>query len=322
MSRRALLVGIDRYEKVFSLAGCVADATRMAERLHCNEDGSRNFDCRLLTSDGPDCITRTRLRREWQQLFHNFTGDLLFYFSGHGASTDIGAYLVVQDGTLDDPGISMNDLLLLANRSRAREVTLIIDCCFSGNIGDPAFLQIGSLVNQAQLREGVTILAASGANEYSKELNGHGVFTSLALDALEGGAADTRGEVSAASLYAYVERALGAWDQRPIYKSYAGILSPLRRCRPHVPDDILREISTLFVKPDSKYRMNESYEITSERKDKKNVEIFKKFKLYRDAHLLRTLGGEDLYYTAKRSKCVVLTPLGRFYWHLSKQDRF
>jgi hypothetical protein len=322
MSRRALLVDIDRYENVLSLTGCVADATRMAGLLQRNEDGSRNFDCRLLTSDGPDRITRTRLRQEWQQLFHNFTGDILFYFSGHGSPTEIGAYLVVQDGTLDDPGISMNDLLLLANRSRAREVTLILDCCFSGNIGDPAFFQVGSVVNQSQLREGVTILAASGANEYSKELNGHGVFTSLVLDALEGGASDTRGEVSAASVYAYVERALGSWDQRPVYKSYAGALSPLRRCRSHVPDEVLREICVLFNEPDSKYRMDPSYEITSENKNKKNVELFRKFKMCRDAHLLRTLGGEDLYYTAMKSNCVELTHLGKFYWHLGKQGRF
>jgi len=322
MSRRALLVGIDRYENVFPLTGCVSDATRMARLLHRNEDGSRNFDCRVLTSDGNERITRTQLRQEWRQLFHNFTGDLLFYFSGHGAPTEIGAYLVVQDGTLDDPGISMNDLLLLANRSKAREVTLILDCCFSGDIGDPAFLQVGNVVNQSHLREGVTILAASGSNEYSKELNGQGVFTRLVLDALEGGAADTRGEVSAASVYAYVDRALGSWDQRPVYKSYADALTPLRRCKPQVPDEVLREMCIFFDKPDSEYRLNPSYEITSKRKSKKNVEIFGRFKLYRDAHLLRTLNGEDLYHTAMGSKCVVLTPLGRFYWHLGKQGRF
>ena len=46
-----------------------------------------------------------------------------------------------------------------------------------------------------------------------------GIFTNLVLAALEGGAADLRGHVTPGSIYAYVDQALGAWDQRPIFKT-------------------------------------------------------------------------------------------------------
>ena len=43
--------------------------------------------------------------------------------------------------------------------------------------------------------------------------------------------------VSAAAIYAYVEEALGPWDQRPIYKSNATNLSPFRHCKPDLSDE-------------------------------------------------------------------------------------
>jgi uncharacterized caspase-like protein len=65
-------------------------------------------------------------------------------------------------------------------------VLLILDCCFSGSIGNPPNLQ-GEIENQALLREGVTILAASRPAQVSMEVGGHGVFTKLVMGALRGG---------------------------------------------------------------------------------------------------------------------------------------
>ena len=116
--------------------GCVLDATEMNEILARNSDDTPNFACRLLTSPGPNPITRGFLRQQWRELFQDFLGDLLFYFSGHGSPSDVGGYLVTQDGTPDDPGLPMNDLLTMANNSKASTVLLILDCCFSGSLGN------------------------------------------------------------------------------------------------------------------------------------------------------------------------------------------
>lgn len=324
MSKRSLIIGIDTYDSdnVSCLKGCVNDALEMQTVLERHENGNPNYDCRVLTSPGRHSITRKLLREQWSELFDSFNGDILFYFSGHGTPTDVGGFLVTQDGEPGDPGIAMNDLLTLANKSRANSVLIILDCCFSGNIGNPANLQgNGNIENQAQLREGVTILAASRPDQTAAEIGGQGVFTNLILGALRGGAADVRGLVSAASIYAYVEQALGAWDQRPIYKSHADRLPPVRLCKPDVSDQLLRELPTLFDDAESEFPMNPSFEHTEPSAINENIKIFDKFKLLRNARLLTTYNDKDLYYISLHSEAVRLTPLGQFYWHLAKAGR-
>lgn len=51
------------------------------------------------------------------------------------------------------------------------------------------------------------------------EINGHGVFTDLLLQALQGGAANITGQITPGSVYAYIDQALGEWKQKPIFKT-------------------------------------------------------------------------------------------------------
>ena len=323
MHKRALLVGIDHYDHVSGLSGCVRDVEAVADVLATNGDGSPNYDCQLLMSPGTTHpITRAFLRQKWEELFHSFEGDVFFYFSGHGAPTTVGGYLVTQDATTGDPGLAMNDLLLLANGSKAKSALLVLDCCFSGSLGNPPNLQPQGSMDQAQLREGVTVLAASRPAQVAMEVDGHGVFTELFVGALNGGAADVRGRVSAASVYAYVEAALGPWDQRPLYKSHANRLDPVRLCLPKVPDSLLRELPRLFPQPDFQFQLDPTFEETEKPVAKPaNVAVFKKFKKLQIAGLLRTGSGDDLYWAAIRSEGAYLTPLGHFYWRLAKNKR-
>ena len=321
-SKRALLVGIDHYQNVNPLTGCVADARGMCEILERNADGSPNYECRLLTSANGPAITREYLRAQWHNLFDSFDGHILFHFSGHGTPTRAGGVLVTQEGTHGDPGLSMEELLVLASRSPAKSVLLLIDCCYAGQAGDPALLQgVGNGPGQALIREGLTILAASRSTETAREVAGNGVFTKLLLGALAGGAADVRGRVSAASIYAYVEQALGSWDQRPMYKSYADHLPPVRLCKPSVPDSLLRELPSLFPKEDSLYRLDPTYEHTEKTAKPGHVAIFNKLKVLRNANLLTTKSGKDLFFIALEAGWVKLTPLGQLYWKLAAKGR-
>jgi hypothetical protein len=322
LAKRALLIGIDEYSdpSINNLSGCVADAMAMAAVLSRNDDGGPNFDCQTLTSPGSPSITRALLRQKWRELFHEFRDDVLFYFSGHGAPSDLGGFLVTQDGSPDDPGLAMQEVVDLANNSAARSVLLILDCCFSGSAGNPTSLQ-SNIENRAVLREGVTILAASRPAEIAVEIGGHGVFTDLVLGALRGGAADVRGRVSAASIYAYSEAALGGWDSRPLYKSHAAQLDAVRLCDPKVPDAILRELPRYFAQPDDLFKLDPSFEETNDAAKPDNVEVFKKMKLFQIGGLVRPTVGRDLYWTAERSESVVLTDLGKFYRTLAVRKR-
>lgn len=327
MRRRALLVGVNAYDSMRSLSWCVEDALAMRQVLEFHEDHSPNFACRMLLGlksrtealdleQSQERVTFNGLRVALEELF-DFDGMVLFYFSGHGHPTEHGVYLVTQDGSNALPGILLNDILAMANESRAQEVVLIIDSCFSGSLGEPD--QVREVTN-LYLRPGVTLLAASMSGQNARELNGHGLFTHLVIGALKGGASDVRGQISAASIYAYVEQALGPWDQRPIYKSNASQLSTLRNYTPDVQDEELRRLPQFFRRPDDHFRLGPSYEVTRNEAIPEHVAIFKQFKRYQVARLLRATFDEDLYFAALRGHPVELTPLGQFYWQLAKDN--
>ena len=319
--RRAVVVGIDHYDELSPLRCAVADAKRVHQLLSRNDDGSINYNSKLVIS-GPDQpkVTRVLLRQTWIELFDHFDGDVLFYFSGHGAQIPWGGCLVTQDGNEDELGVAMEDLLILANRSRARDVVLILDCCHSGSLGNPSILQ-GLQEPLALLREGVTVLAASRPNEPAYEMDGHGLFSDAIAEGLQGGAADHMGNVNAGSLFLYAERLFDAWDQRPIYKSHTATVATLRCCKPPIEPETLRSIKEYFSAQDDHLKLDPEYESEPE-PDEENPERARKrqdarrFKRLRDARLLESVDGDDLYWTAMNSKEIRLTNLGIYYWRL------
>ncbi len=211
--KKALIVEVDNYSSA-PLNGCVNDANAIANTLETNGDGSPNFSVKLITSPSTD-VTRSSLRKGIEELFDGESDMVLFYFSGHGFIKSTGGYLVTKDAKRYDEGVSMDELLNITNQSKAKNKVIILDCCHSGALGSPSI----SSGNLAQLSEGLSVLTASRDTESALEINGSGVFTSLVIDALKGGAADLRGNITAGSLYAYIDEALGAWDQRPIFKT-------------------------------------------------------------------------------------------------------
>jgi hypothetical protein len=295
-----------------------------------NEGGVRNYEVRKATS-ATEVIDRGRLRALLRDLFDNSRGaELLFYFAGHGAQTPWGAELVTQGYTENSLGVSMNDVISLANESAANEVVLILDCCFSGDLGNiPGLQPIGLSAafgsGRAVLREGVTVLAASQATETSAEQAGHGAFTRLLLEGLEGAAADHLGQITALSLYDFASRAFGAWEQRPVLKSHVVRASPLRTSRPWIEPSLLRRLPDYFSAQDSRYPMSPAHEgirpIPPGAAISAEQQAFDYFKELRNAGLLATDNNKDLYFVALASEDVYLTSLGRYFWKLAKEDR-
>lgn len=317
--RRALCVGIDEYPSG-TLRGCVSDAERIATVLAANHDGSPNFDCKTLTAPvgaGANLITRTVLREAIERLFRDQADVALLHFSGHGTVNNLDGYLVTQDARKYDEGVAMNEVLKLANDSKAAEVVIFLDCCFSGTLGNPPAVDNA----KALLREGISILTASRGDQPSVETGGGGLFTSLVIDSLEGGAADVLGDVTAPSIYTYVETALGAWDQRPLFKSHVSRLVSLRRCTPPIDLEILRRLPTLFPLPAEDLPLDPTYEPTSSTADPGKVALFKDLQTLSRVHLLVPCDVEHMYDAAMNSKHCRLTPSGRYYWRLAKDNR-
>jgi len=257
------------------------------------------------------------LREAIEQLFAGDSAMALLYFSGHGYIKSTGGYLVTTDAKKYDEGVSMDDVLNLANQSKARNKVIILDCCHSGALGSPSITGSGL----AQLSEGLSVLTASRESEYAVEVNGSGIFTSLVVDALKGGAADLRGNVTPGSLYAYVDEALGAWDQRPIFKTNVTSFAPLRMLQPKVPSETMRKIVNYFATPDSEHPLNPSYEDTHASAIPKNVAIFKDLQKFQGVGLVVPVDAEFMYFAAINSKSCRLTALGYQYWRLVNEKK-
>jgi hypothetical protein len=319
MMRRALCVGIDLYS-FGALRGCVSDAKRVAKLLAKHDDGTPNFECRTIVAPhggANDVVTRSKLKEAIEKLLKDKADVALLHFSGHGTENNLGGYLVTQDAKKYDQGVAMSEVLQMANDSKAEEVVILLDCCHSGNIGNVPLIDN----SKAMLREGISILTASRADQVSVESTGGGLFTSLVSDALDGAAADLLGDVSAPSIYAFVEGALGAWDQRPLFKSHVSRVVPLRKCTPPINTSILRELPTLFPVPAEDFSLSPEYEGTSDLKDKTKNSIFCKLQSLNRVHLVVPIDAAHMYDAAMQSKACRLTAAGRYYWRLAKDDR-
>lgn len=317
--RKALVIGIDGYPWS-PLGGCVNDAQAMEALLARNDDGSLNFTCRMLTASinsGME-IGRCLLKDQITELFSHEADVALLHFSGHGAVSNLGGYLVTTDSRKYDEGVSMVDVLTLANASKAHEIVIILDCCHSGAFGSLPAVDI----EKALLREGVSVLTASKSSQCSEETSdGRGLFTSHICSALKGGAADVIGNVTVAGVYAYVDQVLGPWEQRPLFKSHVSHLIPLRKCKPEVPMDLLRLLPRYFPSSEAEFQLDSSFEPDAQPKHKENETIFAHLQKFRAARLLVPVGEEHMYFAAINGKTCKLTELGMFYWRLAKDDK-
>ena len=135
--------------------------------------------------------------------------------------------------------------------------------------------------------------------------------------ALDGGAADVLGHTTAAAVYAYVEQALGPWEQRPVYKASLSKLVSLRDNRPAVPPEVLRQLPDWFPEADHVFALDPSYEPDAEPRHPEHEGIFAQLQRCRAAKLVVPIGEEHMYYAAMNKTGCQLTPLGKHYWRLA-----
>lgn len=312
--KKALVIGINNYP-ISPLSGCVNDASAFANTISKNGDGSPNFDVMLKT----DVTTKSELMTLINELFAGDSDIALLYFSGHGSINSTGGYLVTPDFQPNDEGVSMTSILTLANQSKAKDKIIILDSCHSGSFGSS---NVAGNSTITQINEGVVVLTASRDSQVALEVNGHGVFTSLLIDALSGGASDLRGHITPGSVYAYIDQALGPWDQRPVFKTNVTRFTSLRTINPPVPTDILRKIVEYFPTAQQEHRLDPTYEFDNKDiADPDKVIIFKNLQKFERVGLVVPVGEEHMYYAAQNSKSCKLTALGYHYWRLVNESK-
>ncbi len=323
--RRALIVGIDYYEGISPLYGCVNDAHAVKAVLERHANGSINFDVKLLAANGPQQpVNRTVLRDALQKLFSDGEPNIaLFYFAGHGYIESTGGYLCCSDTLQGHDGLSLLEVATLANKSKAKNKVIILDSCHSGIAG-------GAPVDGriAEISEGLTILTASSAEQYASENNGSGVFTTLMVDALNGSACNLVGEVTPGSVYAHIDQSLGAWEQRPIFKTNVKSFISLREVQPPIALAELQRLAEFFPVPGYEFPLDPSFEPKRNEgeeylpvPDPDNTSRFAILQRMNRVNLVVPVDAEHMYYAAMESKACRLTVLGEHYRSLVARNR-
>lgn len=320
--RKALCVGIDSYQNVEDLHGCVNDADAVKAALERNGDGTLNFEVKLMSATSENAyISRIQLKDAIEELFRSESEIAVFYYAGHGSFDAVGGYLCTSEITRPDEGLSLNDIMEFVSQSKAQNKVVILDSCSSGAIAKPT-----QMANYSVLHNGTTLLAACGEKEYATEQNNHGVFTSLLVEALYGGAMNLLGEVSPGSIYSYIDRSLGAWEQqRPVFKANINNFVSLRRNAPPISISELRRITEFFEIPQEEYHLDPTYEhdkheVENKEVNKEHENIFGILQRYVKLNLVVPVDEDHMYYAAIRSKSCKLTAQGQHYWNLVKKN--
>lgn len=318
--RRSLVVGIDYYDAISPLSGCVNDAYAVKAMLDRNSDGSVNFGCKMLVGTGPGkIVTRSELKEAVRELFAGDGEVALLYFAGHGYIETTGGYLCAGDCQTGDDGLALSEVVTLANQSRILNRIIVLDSCHSGIAGNhPTHTKV------AELADGMTILTASTEDQYANEENGSGAFTALFVDALGGTAANLLGDVTPGGAYAHVDQSLGPWSQRPVFKTNVKSFVSLRKVAPPLNLADLRRIGDFFPTSYFEFQLDPSYE--PERQTPPDPEVpppnpdnnvvFSILQKYNRVNLVVPNGAPHMWHAAMQSKSVRLTVLGEHYRRL------
>ncbi len=314
--KRALIIGLDEYPNR-PLNGCVQDAQKLSQILSRHDDGQVNFEFEIITAP-PRAVTRALLRKKISELFQQPADVAFLHFSGHGTVNGLGGYLVTPDYQDYDVGMPMTEVLALANQSPVRDKFITLDCCYSGAFGILPAVSDKNIT----LAEDISVITATRSGQEALEEGGGGVFTSLLIDALDGGAADLLGGVTAASVYAYIENALGAWaGQRPMFKANVSKFVCLRKAKPRLPIELVRKVKEYFPLPAELLPLSPAYEPTAEPHDVNKEQIFRELLELRYAGLVQPIDAGYMYNAAMESKACGLTTLGKYYWRLRNDGR-
>lgn len=323
--RRALLIGINNYPGDLRLGGCIEDIHCLKSAIERHGNGEKNFGVKMLE----DVQTSDEVLQNITELFHDDAEVALLYFSGHGYVNTTGAEIVtpyeVAHSGMYYKGVQMKDIMEVVHNSKAKNKIIILDCCHSGQIGKFNPTETGSVLD-----EGFSILTACREDESACEAGGHGLFTELLCSALQGGAADFNGNITMGSIYAYIDRSFGEWEQRPVFKTNVSAFVSLKKVEPKVPLSVFRELPNLFSTDDEVHKLDSSYEFTNcpEEQHKlvepyakpENVEKFKLLQQLQSIGLVEPVDAPFMYFAAMDGKGCKLTALGKHYWRLVKNN--
>jgi hypothetical protein len=248
----ALVIGIADYQYIRKLPE-VEDAQDVARLLvdpaFCGYS-PRNVEILLDSATlarcpelSPKLATASAIRKGLERLARETSpkSTVFIYFSGHGGQIREGPWqgqylLPVEAGYPTDEdlaatAISGAQFTHALNAIKAERLTVVLDCCHAGGIGEPRHLVAAGRVEPGlgdryldalKVGTGRVIISAtrSGDPAYVRPGSRYGVFTGHFLEGLRGGARGDGGVIRVLDLYTYAQQKVVADqpNQHPLLK--------------------------------------------------------------------------------------------------------
>ncbi len=201
----AVIVGIDRYDKINPLSYAVDDAKRLGKFF-----SDQGYEVQLLTNNDADLervIDRLSVVADAAANPGSKRGNIVFAFSGHGFSEAGENYLAIPSTDPNDltgTALSVNIIKSLLESAKVRQRVMFIDACRndpSKSISDTK--QTFHADNDA---DGMAILYSTGGGRVSYEDSEleQGVFSHFLLKGLQGDAVTKEGLITFDSLHEQV----------------------------------------------------------------------------------------------------------------------
>lgn len=225
--QRAIVVGVSKYAPPVSPLPAVANDVKEMAKLLSSKHGAFSKETvnvltdKLATKSAVIAgLTNTLARAK--------ADDTVFaYLAGHGTVIGSDYYFLPFDTDVADvenscvPLATIKDLF---DKSKSRRVFLWLDFCHSGGIlsrNVTSADQLASIRRTLKVTQGQgkVIVAACTSSQSSFESSaiGHGLFTDALLRGLKGEAKSAHDEVTASSLYDFIDHQIVRPDQQPVF---------------------------------------------------------------------------------------------------------
>jgi tetratricopeptide (TPR) repeat protein len=246
MSRDALVVGINKYERLNPLQAPGGDAEAIAQRLEQYGEfkvtrlpGVKDKQNNRIRVGQKTKVTLSQLEDAIIQLFlpegRSAPDTAILYFSGHGLRKSRG----IQDGFLASSdvnpevgnwGLSLQWLRRLLLASEVRQQIIILDCCYSGEVLNVAEADPGE---RGKGRDRCFIAASREFEVAYEGIDGsHSAFTAALLEALE---PQSERWVSNYTLVEFLNQLDCPFPQRPIFANSGEPINLTRCLTPLIP---------------------------------------------------------------------------------------
>ena len=221
-NQRALVIGVSDYPNPADRLPAVAADVREMAKVLSSKYGT--FPAKGVTVLADKQATRDKVLAALRSAFGGSAVETVFvYLAGHGVEIGGSYYYVAYDTISEATAVPLAEIKAIFDGTKSRRAFLWLDFCHSGGIlarggksGDIAAVRraIGVVSGYGKV---IVAACTSAQSSYESSTIGHGFFTHTLLRGLRGEAKSAQGEVTAHSLYEFIDHQVANPRQQPVF---------------------------------------------------------------------------------------------------------